>query len=99
MSSPPQTLGDFIILRRLGSGGMAEVFLAEKRGAEGTSKRVVVKRILPDQQRDPLHHAMFVREARLATLLTHANVVQVYELCEHPTDGLLLAMEYVEGTD
>ena len=76
---------------------MAEVFLAEKGGAEGTSKRLVVKRILPAQRRDARLHAMFVSEARIATGLDHPNIVHVYELVEHPQDGLLLAMEYVDG--
>ncbi len=99
MPEPAQTLGDFALLHRIGSGGMAEVFLAEKRGAEGISKRVVVKRILPGQRRDARLHAMFVREARLAMGLDHPNIVQVHELVDHPRDGLLLAMEYVEGVD
>ena len=43
----PKRLADFEIVRRLGAGGMAEVFLAKKRGAEGTFKLLVVKRILP----------------------------------------------------
>ena len=45
--SIPRHLADFEIVRRLGAGGMAEVFLAKKRGAEGTYKLLVVKRILP----------------------------------------------------
>ena len=44
---PPKRLADFEIVRRLGAGGMAEVFLAKKRGAEGTYKLLVLKRILP----------------------------------------------------
>ena len=48
MAKPPSPsqLADFEILHRLGAGGMAEVFLAKKRGAEGTFKLLVVKRIL-----------------------------------------------------
>lgn len=99
MSQLPSTLGDFRILRRIGAGGMAEVFLAEKRGAEGTSKRVVVKRILPGQRRDARLYAMFVREAHLATGLDHPNVVHVFELQDHAEEGLLLVMEYVDGAD
>jgi serine/threonine protein kinase len=99
MDQAPPRLGNFTVLRRLGSGGMAEIFLAEKPGAEGTSKRLVIKRILPDHGADPRHYAMFVREARLATRLDHPNVVHVYELVDHATDGLLLTMEYVDGAD
>jgi serine/threonine protein kinase len=99
MSPIPARLGDFQILRRIGAGGMAEVFLAEKRGAEGTSKRLVVKRILPGHRRDARLYELFVREARLATGLDHPNIVPVYELVDHPRDGLLLAMEFVDGAD
>ena len=47
MAKPPSQIADFEIIRRLGTGGMAEVFLAKKRGAEGTYKLLVLKRILP----------------------------------------------------
>src|SRR5262245_35874102 len=99
MSSAPKRLADFEILRRIGAGGMAEVFLAEKRGAEGTSRRLVVKRLLPDLVRSEELRAMFVNEAQIATRLDHPNVVHVHELVDHPTDGLLLAMECVEGAN
>jgi serine/threonine protein kinase len=95
----PQSIGDFRILKPIGSGGMAEVFLAEKSGAQGTSKRIVVKRILPALAQDARLFAMLVREARLATGLDHPNVVHVHELVDHPADGLLLAMEFVDGAD
>jgi len=51
MTEAPDDLPDlpgFEIQRRLGAGGMAEVFLALKRGAEGTFKQLVLKRILPE---------------------------------------------------
>ncbi len=78
---------------------MAEVFLAEKRGAEGTSKVLVVKRILPSYGRSSRFRVMFLDEARLATSLNHPNVVQVYEFFDAGDQGHLLSMEYVEGPD
>lgn len=78
---------------------MAEVFLAKKRGAEGTFKLLVVKRILPAHGASRRFRAMFVEEAQLATRLNHPNIVQVYEFSDHGDDGLLLSMEYVEGFD
>ena len=95
---PPQ-LADFEIVRRLGAGGMAEVFLAKKRGAEGTYKLLVVKRILPAHGASRRFRSMFVEEAQLATRLNHPNIVQVYEFSDHGDEGLLLSMEYVEGFD
>lgn len=78
---------------------MAEVFLAKKRGAEGTSKVVVLKRILPGFTASRRFRAMFIDEAQLATRLNHPNVVQVYEFSNEGDDGHILAMEYVEGCD
>jgi serine/threonine protein kinase/tetratricopeptide (TPR) repeat protein len=95
----PDRLADFEITRRLGVGGMAEVFLAKKRGAEGTYKLLVVKRILPQYGASRRFRSMFVDEAHLATRLNHPNIVQVYEFSDHGDDGLLLAMEFVEGPD
>jgi eukaryotic-like serine/threonine-protein kinase len=99
MASPPSQLADFEILHRLGAGGMAEVFLAKKRGAEGTFKLLVVKRILPAHGASRRFRSMFVEEAQLATRLNHPNIVQVYEFSDHGDEGLVLSMEYVEGFD
>lgn len=101
MTAPPDDLPDlpgFELQRRLGAGGMAEVFLAMKRGAEGTFKQLVLKRILPEHAKARRFRLMFVEEAQLATRLNHPNIVQVYDFAHHG-DDLLLAMEYVEGID
>jgi len=95
----PSQLGGFEVVRRLGAGGMAEVFVAKKQGAEGTSKILVLKRILPAQAASRRFRAMFVEEAQLATRLNHPNIVQVYEFQDYGDEGLLLSMEYVEGPD
>jgi len=95
----PNQLAQFEIVRRLGADGMAEVFLAKKRGAEGTYKVLVVKRILPTHGTSRRFRAMFIEEAQLATRLNHPNVVQVYEFYDGGDEGQLLAMEYVEGCD
>src|SRR6202034_3194600 len=75
----PHRLAAFEVIRRLGAGGMAEVFLAKKRGAEGTYKVLVLKRILPTHGGSRRFRSMFIEEAHLATRLNHPNVVQVYE--------------------
>jgi serine/threonine protein kinase/tetratricopeptide (TPR) repeat protein len=96
---PPKRLADFEIVRRLGAGGMAEVFLAKKRGAEGTFKLLVVKRILPAFGNSRRFRTMFAEEAQLATRLNHPNIVQVYDFQDYGEEGQLLSMEYVEGPD
>jgi len=91
-----ETLGRFELLERLGIGGMAEVFLAQTEGIAGFKKRVVIKRLLPDQQDDPKLKEMFFDEARLAARLAHPNICQVFDLGE--VDGTpYIAMEHVPG--
>src|SRR6186997_2088936 len=95
----PKRLADFEVIRRLGIGGMAEVFLAKKRGAEGTYKLLVLKRILPAYVSSRRFRAMFAEEAQLATRLNHPNIVQVYDFQDYGEEGQLLSMGYVEGPD
>ncbi len=86
-------------MRRLGIGGMAEIFLAKKQGAEKTVKLLVLKRILPAHSSSHRFREMFGVEANLATRLNHPNIVQVYDFSDYGDEGQLLAMEYVEGLD
>jgi len=94
----PETLGRYRISKRLGAGGMAEVFLARSTGAEGIEKVLVLKRILPSFARSAKFIAMFVDEAKLAMRLNHPNIVQVYAF-EQVRSEFLLAMEFVDGLD
>ncbi len=89
-------IGKYRVLHQLATGGMGEVFLARNEGPGGFTKLVVVKRILPHLARDPVFVKMFLNEAKLAALLQHPNLVQIFELGEH--DGsFFLAMEPVLG--
>lgn len=72
--------GPYQLLARLGRGGMAELFLAQRRGPGGFRKLVAVKRILPHLADDALFADMFVNEGRIAAQLQHPNLCQVYEL-------------------
>ncbi|MEM1414570.1 MAG: protein kinase, partial [Myxococcota bacterium] len=94
----PARIGRYRIEYRLGKGGMAEVFLANSRGASGVEKLLVLKRILPSFASSPRFNAMFVGEAKVAMTLNHPNVVQVYAF-EEERQELLLAMEHVDGVD
>jgi len=95
-SAMPTALGKYEVLRRLGAGGMAEVFLCRLSGIGGFDKRVVVKRVIPHHAHEPLFVEMFLDEARVAANLTHPNIVQIYEIGE--VDGVpFIAMEYVRG--
>ena len=88
--------GNYLLLRRIARGGMAEVFLAQQRGLEGFDRRVAVKRILPHLADSPDFVKMFLGEAKLAAQLTHPNIVHIYDFGKVDHD-YFIAMEYVEG--
>lgn len=94
----PQTYGEYQLLRRLGDGGMAEVFLAQRVREDGFQKTVVIKRILPHLARKKRFKEMFRAEASLAAQIAHQNVVQVFDY-GRAGEELFMVMEYVEGTD
>jgi serine/threonine protein kinase len=88
-----KTLAHFHILRKLGSGGMGDVYLAEDTRL---GRHVAVKVLPPGFQSDPERIHRFVREAQAASALNHPNVATIYEICE--AEGThSIAMEYVEG--
>ncbi len=82
----------------IGKGGMAEIFLARQKTDLGATRLCVVKQILPGLAGDPQFSDMLVHEAKLAARLSHANVVQVFDL-GRADERLFIAMEYVEGFD
>jgi len=94
----PHWIGDYELLRRVGTGGMAEVFLARTSRAEGFEKVVVVKRMLSRLARDERFVEMFLDEARIAVRLQHANIVQILALEAHEGRPFIV-MEYVHGCD
>jgi tRNA A-37 threonylcarbamoyl transferase component Bud32 len=93
-----EVFGRYELLRRIGSGGMAEVFVAKTFGAEGFVKDVVIKRILPAFNDDPDFVRMFINEARIAARLQHANIVQIFDF-NHVEGTYYIAMEWVDGLD
>ena len=93
-----QSYGKFQLLKKLATGGMAEVFYARQRGIEGFSKEIVVKRILPHLAEDAEFVEMFKHEAVVAARFNHPNIAQVYEFAEQG-GSYFIAMEYVHGED
>lgn len=92
----PDRFGKYRVLRRIASGGMAEVYLCRLSGEEGFRKRVALKVVHPRYADDPRFRELFVREARLAASFSHPNLVQVFDFGREG-DAHFLAMEYVEG--
>ena len=86
-------LGDYQLLRRLGRGGMADVYLAK----QGSLRRNIALKILkPDLAKDASYVKRFQREAQAAANLVQANIVQIYEVGE--VEGFhFIAQEYVQG--
>jgi serine/threonine protein kinase len=93
---PPQSFGRYMVIGKLGHGGMAEVVLAVQSGKAGFRKLVVLKRLHAKLEGEPGFVDMFLDEARLAAQLDHPHCVQTLEVGEH--DGQhFLAMEYLDG--
>jgi serine/threonine protein kinase len=93
-----QTIGKYEVLQRLAAGGMAEIFLARSIGVLGFDKLVVIKRILPHLAQRNDFIQMFLDEARIATTLDHANIVQTHEVGVHGK-SYFMVMEYLAGED
>jgi len=76
----PRPFGPFMLEKKLGQGGMAEVFRARVFGASGFEKRVVVKTLREELLGTPELERMFLEEARLQALLSHRNLVQAHDM-------------------
>lgn len=85
--------------RKLGEGGMAEVFIGRLSGAEGFAKSVAIKRVLSNYSANPMFVELFRSEAQFASKLAHPNIVSVLDFDKDTQGRLFLVMEYVEGKD
>lgn len=91
-----ETFGNYLLLKKIGSGGMAELYLARQSSAMGFERVLAIKRILPHLTEDADFIEMFINEAKLAAQITHPHVAQVYDF--GAVDGIYyMAMEYVMG--
>ncbi len=98
-SAYPQPYGDYVLLERLGVGGMSQVDLARKAVEDAEYVRFcVIKRIKADRSEDEAFVRMFKDEARITAELNHANIAHVYDFGRHG-DEYYLALEYVPGID
>ena len=94
----PIRFGKYLILDKIATGGMAELFRAKITSVEGFEKLVAIKKILPNLTQDSNLINMFIDEAKLAAMLTHQNIVQIYDLGSME-GAYFIAMEYIQGKD
>lgn len=88
--------GSYRLVKKLATGGMAEVYLALREGPSPFAKLVALKSILPHVNNDEQHIQMFYNEARLGALFRHPNLVHVYDAAK--VDGRhTIAMEFIAG--
>jgi serine/threonine protein kinase len=94
----PRWFGSHLLLRYLGSGGMADVYLAREQGPMGVERLVAVKlahRVSHPEQHDKLAQ-LFSREARISAQLNHPNIVHVHSV-QQVGGTHCLVLEYVWG--
>ena len=89
-------IGPYLLTRKIAQGGMAELYLADYLREDGFRKTVAVKKVLPHLADNRDFIDMFIREARLAALLQHPNVVQIADFGKIQ-NAYFIAMEYVNG--
>jgi TonB family protein len=90
--------GQYVLVDKIATGGMAEVWKARMRGVEGFQKIVAIKKILPHLSDNQDFIEMFVDEAKLAAQLNHNNIIHIYDLGKIQS-SYYIAMEYIDGHD
>ncbi len=91
-----QRIGPYLLQQKIARGGMAELFLADYVRRDGFRRKVAIKRILPHLAGNKDFIKMFTREARLAALLQHPNIVQIFDYGKIE-NAYFIAMEYIDG--
>jgi uncharacterized membrane protein affecting hemolysin expression len=91
-----ERIGPYVLQQKVARGGMAELYLADYVRDDGFRRRVAVKRILPHLAGNQNFIKMFTREARVAALLQHPNVVQIFDY-GNIENAYFIAMEFIDG--
>src|SRR4051812_22401471 len=89
--------GRYVLMERLGLGGMGEVWLAELEGAGAFRRRVVIKVLAPERRGDARIAGMLADEARVVGLLHHPGIVAAVDYLESETEGPIFVLEFVDG--
>ena len=94
----PKRFGKYLLLDKIAIGGMAELYRAMITGVQGFEKLIAIKRILPHLVVEESLIKAFIDEAKLAALLHHQNIVQIYDFGSLE-NTYFIAMEYLFGKD
>jgi eukaryotic-like serine/threonine-protein kinase len=94
-SAQPRQLGQYVLMRRIGGGGMGVVYEAEHQ----TLRRPTAIKVLRPEKTAEHNLVRFEREARLTASLCHPNTVSIYDYGRTPGGTFYYAMEYIEGID
>jgi serine/threonine protein kinase len=87
-------VGSYVIRRRLGAGGMGEVYLADHRNID---RQAAIKVLLPEHSTNRDIIARFLAEARAASRIKHPGIVEIID-CERDSDGrVYIVMEFLNG--
>jgi serine/threonine protein kinase len=88
--------GNYILLERISSGGMADIYKAARLGSSGFFKLLAIKRIKPHIAQDAGFQEMFIKEAHVQSTFSHPNVVNIFDFGKE-NDDFFIAMEYLNG--
>lgn len=94
----PATLGPYRVVRRIGRGGMAEVFLAVRYGASGFEKQVAVKVLRSEHHGRAEIERLLIAEAKIGARFSHPGLVHVHDLGLH-AGAYYVVMDFVDGAD
>jgi serine/threonine protein kinase/tetratricopeptide (TPR) repeat protein len=94
----PTHFGKYVLLKNIATGGMAELYLAKNTELKHVEKLIAIKRLLPHFASEENLVKSFIDEARLASVLQHQNIVQIYD-CGTTEDSYYIEMEYLLGKD
>ena len=93
-----EQFGKYLLLDKIGVGGMAEVYIGKMTGDEGFEKLLVIKKILPHLTTEDELVRSFIDEAKIAALLQHENIIHIYDF-GNIEDFYFIAMEFLLGKD
>lgn len=94
----PTRFGKYLLLEKLATGGMAQLYRAKIIGVEGFEKFIAIKQILPHLAHEEELITSFIDEAKLAALLNHQNIVQIYDFGSME-NSYFITMEFLFGKD